>query len=641
MKLNYPTHRILAILAIFLVLPLLVTSQNSSECGVIETPESLNFLQENLELIKSYEKDFLTNDNQARAYYSIPIKAHVIRTSGGFGGLSTSQLNSAIAVMNAFYANANMYFYLCEGINYIDNSTYYDYVDSSEAAMTGTYNVNGLINIYFANSVTRASSGSAICGYAYYPGGPDVIVMDNSCALNGSTLAHEMGHFFSLRHTHGSSSIPDEYVDGTNCTTAGDYICDTPADPTLSYSNVTSSCVYIGSDTDPNGDFYVPDPTNVMSYSRKPCRTYFSPQQYARIYATYQTVRNNFDCPTFSVDFTADATQTCQNSLTVNFTDSSVGATSWEWDVDGDLVTDYTTPNPTHVYNTPGIYDVSLVVSNAQTSIIKSVDGFVSVGSNESLPLSRNFNALTDIEDSGWKIDSNSSFSWTLNAGTTTSTSTGPNGDNSTMGDGLYIYTEASGSGTGDVATYTSPCIEINSVDAVLSFYYHMYGDSMGELHVDIDSGSGFTNDVTPVISGQQQASTGEDYLQRQIDLSAYANQSIVIRFRAIRGNSYNSDIAIDDIDIVGTLSVNDYFADNTISVYPNPTNSMLNIKLSDTNNLPDSYSIYNMLGQLVEQRDIAQESDLSINVEAFSEGMYFVKLKKDSNSTTIPFIKN
>ena len=619
----------------FILLQNSLFSQESSECGVIETPESLEFYENNKQQIIEFEQEYLNNINSRQSVTSIPVKAHVIRTSGGSGGLTVSQLNDAMAVMNAFYANANMNFYLCDGINYIDNSSYYDFVDSDEAALTGANNVSGLINIYFANSATRASSGNSVCGYAYYPGGPDTIIMVNSCALNGSTLAHEMGHFFSLRHTHNGGT---ELVDGSNCTTDGDYLCDTPADPTLSYSNVTSSCVYIGTGTDANGDTYVPDPSNVMSYSRKPCRTYFSPEQYARLYATFQTTRNNFNCASFNIDFTANNTQTCTNSLTVNFTDNSVGATSWEWDIDGDNVVDYTTQNPSHTYNTPGFYDVTLTIYNATSSITKSETEYIQVGAASSLPLDRDFNAVNNLQADGWKATatSGSEFVWTLNAATTLSGSTGPLGDNSPAGDGLYIYTEASGSNSGDVAEYTSPCIDINFSDAVLSFYYHMYGSSMGELHVDIDSGSGFVNDITAAIVGQQQSTNGDDYLERQVDLSSYAGQTIRLRFRAIRGTSFNSDVAIDDININGTLSVSSY-TEESIRIYPNPVNNnVLNVKLSSSQ-ADATYRILNILGQEIMSGSLENEK---IEVSNITSGTYFLSLEINGSTLIKKFMK-
>jgi PKD repeat protein len=604
---------------------------------VVETPESLEFYENNKEQIIEFEQEYLNNLDTRRSITPIPVKAHIIRTSSGTGGLTVSQLNDAMNVMNTFYANANMSFYLCDGINYIDDSAYYNFIDSDESALTAANSVSGLINIYFTNSATRASSGNSVCGYAYYPGGQDTIIMVNSCALNGSTLAHEMGHFFSLRHTHNGGT---ELVDGSNCSTDGDYLCDTPADPTLSYSNVTTSCVYIGSDTDANGDSYVPDPNNVMSYSRKPCRTLFSPQQYARLYATFQTTRNNFNCSGFSIDFAANNTQTCENSLTVNFTDISVGATSWEWDVDGDNVVDYTTQNPSHTYSTAGLYDVTLTIYNATSSITKSNSEYIQVGASGSLPLDRDFNMLTSLQSDGWKATAtaNSTFVWALNSGSTVSSSTGPSGDNSTNGDGLYIYTEATGSSSGNIAEYTSPCIDINYSDATLSFYYHMYGSSMGELHVDIDSGSGFVNDVTPAIIGQQQTDTNDAYLERQVDLSSYAGQTIIVRFRAVRGSNYNSDIAIDDINISGTtlLSI-ETFSENTVRIYPNPLNdNTLHVKLINLQT-DVSYRILNILGQEIKSGTLENEE---IQVSNITSGTYFLSLESNGSTFIKKFIK-
>lgn len=64
--------------------------------------------------------------------------------------------------------------------------------------------------------------------------------------------------------------------------------------------------------------------------------------------------------------FTSDV-RTGGSPLAVQFSDRSFssapgGVVAWQWDVDGDGVTDYTTPNPTHVYTACGTYNVSLTV---------------------------------------------------------------------------------------------------------------------------------------------------------------------------------------------------------------------------------------------------------------------------------------
>ena len=145
-------------------------------------------------------------------------------------------------------------------------------------------------------------------GYTYLPGpfSPDLIVMDDGL-LTSTTLTHEMGHYFGLLHTHGSSNCgsaanaTNELVDGSNCQTAGDYVCDTPADPGLlgagcSAFQVDASCNYIGTARDSRGMAFSPDVNNIMSYSRSSCRTRLSAGQYSRINATFKQYRTYLTC---------------------------------------------------------------------------------------------------------------------------------------------------------------------------------------------------------------------------------------------------------------------------------------------------------------------------------------------------------
>ncbi|PZR27130.1 MAG: hypothetical protein DI535_12005 [Citrobacter freundii] len=61
-------------------------------------------------------------------------------------------------------------------------------------------------------------------------------------------------------------------------------------------------------------------------------------------------------------NFSAANTNTCQQSLTVNFQDGSTGASGWLWDF-GDNTTS-TLQNPSHIYNDYGTYTVTLIVTN-------------------------------------------------------------------------------------------------------------------------------------------------------------------------------------------------------------------------------------------------------------------------------------
>ena len=71
-----------------------------------------------------------------------------------------------------------------------------------------------------------------------------------------------------------------------------------------------------------------------------------------------------------AAEFSASDSTFCQGS-TVTFTDSSTGTpTSWAWDF-GDGSTD-TSQYPTHIYNSPGTYDVSLIVSRIVSGNLES-----------------------------------------------------------------------------------------------------------------------------------------------------------------------------------------------------------------------------------------------------------------------------
>jgi hypothetical protein len=146
-----------------------------------------------------------------------------------------------------------------------------------------------------------------------------------------------------------------------------------------------------------------------------------------------------------------------------------------------------------------------------------------------------------------WVADNSTSFDWKRDASGTPSSGTGPIvGAN---GSTWYYYTEASSGSTGnddyltqtfDFSTYIAPQI---------SFYYHMYGASMGTLYLEVNTGGGWSSLFS--LSGQQQGSNGADWIQQAVDLSAYGlNASCQIRFHGERGTSWTGDIAIDDIEI-------------------------------------------------------------------------------------------
>ncbi|UPS91418.1 M14 family zinc carboxypeptidase [Bizionia sp. M204] len=159
---------------------------------------------------------------------------------------------------------------------------------------------------------------------------------------------------------------------------------------------------------------------------------------------------------------------------------------------------------------------------------------------------------------------------WTLNAGSTISTGTGPTDD--FTGGGNYLYTEASDAnettniGQNVTVTLISPCIDLTGYENTnFSFYYHMVGDAMGTISVEVslDNGiiwnqlnaAGNTVTNTPILIGQQQTNQGSPWLQQTINLSNYDGQVIKLRFSGTTGSTWSSDMAIDQIKISADLA--------------------------------------------------------------------------------------
>lgn len=193
------------------------------------------------------------------------------------------RIQRANELANESFADANISFYTAS-VDYIDNDTYYSNIDSAAErdVLRGINVVPNRVNIYFVQSLSEGDQG--YCGIASFPDA-DVqgIVMVNNCTAtdrNPSTYPHELGHYLNLFHTHESSEGV-ELVARSNCEVAGDFLCDTPADPELSEDN-TSGCSYSSETKDAEGRLYLPDTSQIMSYAPKTCRTTLSPQSLQR-----------------------------------------------------------------------------------------------------------------------------------------------------------------------------------------------------------------------------------------------------------------------------------------------------------------------------------------------------------------------
>lgn len=139
-------------------------------------------------------------------------------------------------------------------------------------------------------------------------------------------------------------------------------------------------------------------------------------------------------------------------------------------------------------------------------------------------------------------------YAWGTGSGGTPTGNTGPAAAQSGTN---YIYAEATGGQNQDLATITSPLIDLSPLNLpTIEFYYHRYGVSVGGLNVKVWSQSLGWLTVWTKSGAQDQSASADPWIKESITLNAFANDTIRVRFEAIRSFQPQGDLAIDEFEI-------------------------------------------------------------------------------------------
>ncbi|WP_417856085.1 M43 family zinc metalloprotease [Xanthomarina gelatinilytica] len=407
----------------------------------------------------------------------------------------------------------------------------------------------------------------------------------------GRTLTHEVGHWLGLRHIWGDTSA---------CTN-DDYCADTPDASTENYGCPTiDHCP-----SDGLGNDMV---ENYMDYTDDSCMDTFTADQVTRILAvmTNSPRRANLLSSTAcqpAVIYDLDGRvkinnlnlDECDLSITpqieiVNNGNNPISSITYSYDIDGNSPTSVNWSGSLANFGDSVIIDLPTLPSGSGAHTfnvsISNPNGSTDMNTandtnTEAYSFGNSFMGSTSIEleltTDNWGDETTWEFA---NSSGTVLYSGGPLSDNTTYNESFAIQ---------DNECYT----------------FTIYDEYSDGICCDYGTGSyTLTDNLGTVIF------TGGE-------------------FGALETTTITT----------ASLSTSEFELSSTISIYPNPTTNVLYIKNTNSN-VPDSYAVYNMLGQVVLSKHIANEADLSINTSSLSNGMYFIKIAKESSQVSLPFIK-
>jgi hypothetical protein len=199
-------------------------------------------------------------------------------------------------------------------------------------------------------------------------------------------------------------------------------------------------------------------------------------------------------------------------------------------------------------------YTYSATPENTYSFIIKAHNAYHYQNSNTltittlggATPTDEDFETTTWAQ---WSQSTTDDLDWTRRTGSTPSGNTGPTG---AFSGNYYLFTEASSPNFNKTFILDSTLLAITSSQRYFNFAYHMYGANMGTLNLKVSTdGSVWTTLWT--MTGNQ----GIEWFIQEVDLNAYINNNIYLRFEGITGSNYDSDMCIDDIRFKASTGTN------------------------------------------------------------------------------------
>lgn len=366
-------------------------------------------------------------------------------------------------------------------------------------------------------------------------------------------------------------------------------------------------------------------------------------------------------------DFSSNKAQNCAGQ-TVAFTSTSYNSvpTSYLWTFEGGSPATSTLATQTVTYSTPGTYSVSLTVSNANGSSTKTVNSYVKVNWNgaKQLPFSENFESGQWWPDGFVMINENiNTPSWEMS-----NYGAGSSSKSVVLANANYVSFFPGYAGNIDIME--TPAFDFSNTTGIsFSFDYSfarkstvVATDETFKLQYSLDCGGSWLNmpsspsaSVMAVSGGTVNSpyipwssTTPNPKWVTKIISSAVLNPILSnkrdVKFRfwfqndVTNGQSQN--LYIDNINIGGTVGINEFENSLGLSIYPNPTSSSSEVEFTSPYDAKVNILVYDVTGRVVESNTMdataGVNTKFTVNTSnKLNSGIYFITLNINNNKIT------
>jgi len=344
--------------------------------------------------------------------------------------------------------------------------------------------------------------------------------------------------------------------------------------------------------------------------------------------------------PNFSVN-----KQTICPNTTVFFTDLTYGnPTSWQWTFSGGSPSTSTLTNPSVTYSVPGVYPVTLSVTNLNGTSVITQTAYINVFNSLILPVAESFAGV--YPPNNWTLfdDTQDQVVWQKS-----NTVGGYSASNESAFFDNYNFAEL---GKRDaIITQNYNLTGVLNPKLYFDVAYARYDNvNYDSLAVGISTNCGQTYNIAYVKSGTVLATapdntgffipTATQWRTDTINLNAYIGQPEVMITFQNRGN-YGNVLYLDNINLNASLITTPVPSITSeefsgFNVYPNPANEKINIVFNSQLENVKSVVIRDNLGRVVYENDhLNSLNEQTIDVSKFSKGLYFISVESNKKTFT------